>query len=125
MGEAVQRVSSEKLNHLEIVLPEFPQISLEGIAGGRRSSADDLVSRFGPMVWAMAKNCSDCEASAEEITIEIFGCLFRNASKFDRLAGSEKDFVRSAAARCIFRRAFAKTRIRHPQRREVNTDRTE
>jgi hypothetical protein len=113
VGEAVQGVSSQKRNNSETVLTHFASTSLEGLAEGRRSSADDLVADYGPLVWAIARNCTDCAASAEEAAVEIFTCLFRNASAFDPLEGSEEAFVRAAATRCILRRSLAdRIRIR-------------
>lgn len=106
MGAAAQRIFPETPSRSATTSLEISRTSLVGISNGVRSSADDLIDDYGPLVWALANSCTDSTASAEEASVEIFACLFRNAANFDPNQGSEAEFVHWTAARCILRKAM-------------------
>lgn len=126
MGAAAFKIFSTELSPHVTVSSEIPHASLIGISNGSRASADDLVADYGTLVWGLANKFPPCTATAEEVTVEIFACLFQEAANFDPNRGTEAAFVRAASARCILRRAFAeRNRIQHLKRLEINRDRTE
>lgn len=76
---------------------------LEGLSLGDRSAVDKLMQVYGPLVWTIARKCSDSDKAAEELTFEIFDFLICNAQSFEPTMSSERDFVRSVVYRFIFR----------------------
>ena len=84
----------------------------------RASHGDDVavrecLSRFGSIVWGLARRMSPTRADAEDAVQEIFLDLWEHGARYDALRGSEEAFVAVVARRRLI------DRRRKAQRRPV------
>lgn len=77
---------------------------LPDVARGDRAAVGRCMTRYGALVWSMARRLSPTPADAEDATQEIFLELWRSASRFDPAKGSEKVFVTMIARRRLIDR---------------------
>ncbi len=84
----------------------------------RASQGDDgavreCLSRFGPIVWGLARRMSPARADAEDAVQEIFLDLWEHGGRYDAQRGTEEAFVAVVARRRLI------DRRRKVQRRPV------
>lgn len=84
--------------------PLFSVPVLPDVARGDRAAVGRCMTRYGALVWSIARRLSPTPSDAEDATQEIFLELWRNASRFDPAKGSEKVFVTMIARRRLIDR---------------------
>ena len=82
-------------------------------SGGEDAAVRECLSRFGPIVWGLARRMSPTRADAEDAVQEIFLDLWEHGGRYDALRGSEEAFVAVVARRRLI------DRRRKVQRRPV------
>jgi RNA polymerase sigma-70 factor (ECF subfamily) len=80
---------------------------------GEDAAVRECLSRFGPIVWGLARRMSPTRADAEDAVQEIFLDLWEHGGRHDALRGSEEAFVAVVARRRLI------DRRRKVQRRPV------
>jgi RNA polymerase sigma-70 factor, ECF subfamily len=91
---------------------------LQRIAQGDQPAFAECVSRYGDLIWSIARKMSRTPADAEDGVQEIFLKLWRNAQRFDPTRGSEPVFIATIARRALIDRI--RSHRRQPQ--EVSID---
>ena len=66
---------------------------LPRIAAGEQGVADELLERYGGLVWALARRALLSSADVEDAVQDIFVELWRVADRFDPSVASEATFV--------------------------------
>jgi RNA polymerase sigma-70 factor (ECF subfamily) len=77
---------------------------LERASRGDDSAVRECLSRFGPIVWGLARRMSPTRADAEDAVQEIFVDLWEHGGRYDALRGSEEAFVAVVARRRLIDR---------------------
>lgn len=80
---------------------------------GEDAAVRECMSRFGPIVWGLARRMSPTRADAEDAVQEIFLDLWEHGARHDPQRGSEEVFVAVVARRRLI------DRRRKVQRRPV------
>jgi RNA polymerase sigma-70 factor (ECF subfamily) len=80
---------------------------------GDEAAVRECLSRFGPIVWGLARRMSPARADAEDAVQEIFLDLWEHGSRYDAQRGTEEAFVAVVARRRLI------DRRRKVQRRPV------
>ena len=71
---------------------------------GDNTAVAGCIDRFGPLVVLLAKRLLINQSEVEDATAEVFGELWKNASKFDPSIASSRAFVAMMARRRIIDR---------------------
>jgi RNA polymerase sigma-70 factor (ECF subfamily) len=77
---------------------------LERIAAGDHDAVSECITRYGDLIWYLAKKFSASNADAEDATQEIFLELWQKAIVFDRGLSSEETFIAMVARRRLIDR---------------------
>ena len=77
---------------------------LTRIADGDQSAVPECISRYGGLVWALARRRLASREDAEDVVQEIFVDLWRSANRFDPLVAEEITFVAMIARRRVIDR---------------------
>ena len=77
---------------------------LTRIADGDQSAVPDCISRYGGLIWTLARRRLANREDAEDVVQEIFVDLWRSADRFDPLVAEEITFVAMIARRRIIDR---------------------
>jgi RNA polymerase sigma-70 factor (ECF subfamily) len=116
-----------------------PSSLLQRIAGGDAGAVSECIERYGGVVWSLARRFSRGQPEAEDAAQEIFVDIWKSASRFDPLAGSEIAFVAMIARRRLIDRKRRRSRaleteplhdaelpfaVAHPPRAEVCAEAT-
>lgn len=72
---------------------------LSQVAAGLPDAMEECLSRYGGLVWSLARTLSPTHHDAEEAVQEIFLDVWRHAGRFDPAASSETTFVAMIARR--------------------------
>ncbi len=107
-----RRVSSGRSSELvtERRVTDQPEPILERVARQEPGAVDEMMSRFGGLVWSLARRtCSD-PTEAEDAVQEIFVEIWRTAHRFDSSIAGEATFVAMIARRRLIDRTRRKTR---------------
>ncbi len=84
---------------------------LPRIAAGDERAVRDCVSRYGPLVWSLARRWSPDGSEAEDAVQEIFIDLWRTAGRYDAARTSEAGWVAMIARRRLIDRARRRERL--------------
>jgi RNA polymerase sigma-70 factor (ECF subfamily) len=84
---------------------------LPRVAAGDRLAVRECLSRYGGLVWSLARRAAPSAADAEDAVQEVFLDLWKNAARFDPRVASEPTFVAMIARRRLI------DRLRRRQRR--------
>jgi RNA polymerase sigma-70 factor (ECF subfamily) len=77
---------------------------LQRVAHGDSAAVDEVVSRYGGLVWSIAKRFSSSNDDAEDAVQEAFIDIWKHADRFDPALGSETTFIATLSRRrCIDR----------------------
>jgi RNA polymerase sigma-70 factor, ECF subfamily len=77
---------------------------LTRIADGDQSAVPECISRYGGLVWTLARRRLASREDAEDVVQEIFVDLWRSADRFDPLVAEEITFVAMIARRRVIDR---------------------
>ncbi len=77
---------------------------LERVATGDEVAVRECITRFGPLVWSIARRLARDDAEAEDAVQEAFISLWKSAGRYDAARGSEKTFVATIARRRLIDR---------------------
>jgi DNA-directed RNA polymerase specialized sigma24 family protein len=71
------------------------------IANRETDAVNECVQTYGDLVWAIAKQTAPSVSAAEQLTQEIFACIWRSAKNFDPAVFSAKNFVLLVTRHCV------------------------
>lgn len=92
-----------------MVEPVLPRVAL-----GDAAAVDECLSRYGGLVWSLARRSAPSVSDAEEAVQDVFVELWRQASRFDASVAAEPTFVAMIARRKLidrFRRRKSRPEI--------------
>lgn len=85
---------------------------LQRIANGDNTAVQTCLSKYGGLVWSLARRMSVNTDDAEDAVQEIFVDVWKNAARFDEKQSSETTFIAMIARRrLIDRLRYANRRI--------------
>lgn len=85
---------------------------LHRISQGDKNAVQECLSKYGGLVWSLARRMSANTEDAEDAVQEIFIDVWKNAQRFDETQSSETTFIAMIARRrLIDRLRYAKRRI--------------
>lgn len=85
-------------------LSEEEQPILERVAEGDQAAVGDFISRYGDLVWSLARRYLGNHADAEDAVQEIFIEIWNNAGRYDRNVASEVAFISTITRRRLIDR---------------------
>lgn len=77
---------------------------LPRIAGGDQSAVPECISRYGGLIWSLARRRLASREDAEDVVQEVFVDLWKSADRFDPLVAEEITFVAMIARRRVIDR---------------------
>ena len=86
------------------------QSLLRRVAAGDSSAVDEVLDRYGGLVWSLARRFSADPADAEDGVQEVFIDVWRAADRFDESLSSEATFIAMIARRRLIDRARKRDR---------------
>jgi len=99
-------------------MPPGPQPLLVRASTGDPTAVRECLSRFGPVVWGLARRMSPSRPDAEDAVQEIFLDLWANGARYDSALGSEETFVAVVARRRLIDRR--RKVLRRPVTRSID-----
>ena len=72
----------------------------ERLANKDRSAVDDCIDKHGALVWGISKKFTENNLEAEELTEEIFACLWSCSARFDPKYFNDRTFIMIIARHC-------------------------
>jgi RNA polymerase sigma-70 factor (ECF subfamily) len=97
---------------------------LQRVAAGDGGAVEEVLDRYGGLVWSLARRLTDNAAEAEDAVQEIFIDIWRSASRFDPSVASESTFIAMIARRRLIdrRRKRGRQRDTHPLPERLASD---
>lgn len=89
---------------------------LPRLSAGDPGAAEEILDRYGALVWSLARRHTRTAQEAEDAVQEIFLALWKNASRFDPAKASEATFITMIA-----RRRLVDIHRHHQRRPEATT----
>lgn len=86
------------------------QAILHRIASGDRSAVQECLTKYGGLVWSIARKLLRNSNDAEDAVQEIFVDIWKNSASFDESKSSETTFIAMIARRRIIDRIRYSTR---------------
>jgi len=77
---------------------------LERVAAGDQAAVGDFISRYGDLVWSLARRYLGNHMEAEDAVQEIFIEIWNNAGRYDRNVASEVAFISTITRRRLIDR---------------------
>ena len=77
---------------------------LERVAEGDQAAVSDFLSRYGDLVWSLARRYLGNHMDAEDAVQEIFIEIWKNAGRYDRNVASEVAFISTITRRRLIDR---------------------
>lgn len=93
---------------------------LRRIAAGDQAAVEEVLDRYGGLVWSLARKLSADPADAEDGVQEAFIDIWRAAARFDESLSSEAAFIVMIARRRLIDRA--RKRGRSPKTSDLAPD---
>lgn len=87
---------------------------LEKVARQEPGAIDEMMKRFGGLVWSLARRTCPNASEAEDAVQEIFVEIWRTAGRFDSRIASEATFVAMITRRRLIDRTRRRTRRPQP-----------
>ncbi len=78
---------------------------LHKVATGDESAVRECLSRYGGLVWSLARKFTRDQAEAEDAVQEIFLSIWQNAGRYDSNVAAESTFIALIARRRLIDRA--------------------
>ncbi len=88
---------------------------LRRVAAGDPTAVDEILDRYGALVWSIARRFSANLSDAEDGAQDVFIDLWRSAHRYDESLSSEATFVTMVARRRLIDRLRKKQRNPAPQ----------
>ncbi|MEZ6002564.1 MAG: RNA polymerase sigma factor [Planctomycetota bacterium] len=79
--------------------PSESQDILPRIAAGDAEAVQECLTRYTPLVWALARRFWSDTAGAEDVVQDIFIDIWKSAGRFDPAKASETTFIATIARR--------------------------
>jgi RNA polymerase sigma factor (sigma-70 family) len=98
---------------MQVTVEEATPI-LERVGRNEPGAVDEMMSRFGGLVWSLARRSCPTTAEAEDAVQEIFIELWKTASRFDPSIAGEATFVAMITRRRLIDRTRRRTRRPEP-----------
>lgn len=98
----------------------MPDTLLRRVAAGDQSAIDEVLDRYGGLVWSLARRFSADTADAEDGVQEVFIDVWRAADRYDESRSSETTFIAMIARRRLIDRA--RKRDRSPETTNLACD---
>jgi RNA polymerase sigma-70 factor (ECF subfamily) len=86
---------------------------LRRVSAGDQTAIEEVLGRYGGLVWSLARKLSSDDADAEDGAQEAFIDVWRAAGRFDESLSSEAAFILMIARRRLIDRA--RKRLRTPR----------
>lgn len=86
------------------------QTVLQRVAAGDATAVDECLSKYGGLVWSLARRFSINHAEAEDAVQEVFIHVWRNAARFDPQIAAESTFITMIARRKLIDRQRKRSR---------------
>ncbi len=86
------------------------QAILHRIASGDRNAVQECLTKYGGLVWSIARKMLRNSDEAEDAVQEVFVDIWKNAGRFDESQASETTFIAMIARRRIIDRIRYSTR---------------
>ncbi len=93
---------------------------LPRVGSGEPGAAEELMDRYGGLVWSLARRHTRTSSDAEDAVQEIFLALWKHASRFDSSKASEAAFVTMIARRRLI--DLHRYRSRRPPAQGLDSD---
>ena len=77
---------------------------LERVAAGEQAAVGDFISRYGDLVWSLARRYLGNHFDAEDAVQEIFIEIWNSAGRYDRNVASEVAFISTITRRRLIDR---------------------
>jgi RNA polymerase sigma-70 factor (ECF subfamily) len=77
---------------------------LPRIASGDQAAVPECISRYGGLIWSLARRRLACREDAEDVVQEVFVDLWRSADRFNPQVAEEITFVAMIARRRVIDR---------------------
>jgi RNA polymerase sigma factor (sigma-70 family) len=97
-----------------------PSTLLERVAGGDAAAVDECLSKYGGLVWSLARRLCGSHEDAEDAVQEVFLEIWRNAARFDAQIASEATYITMIARRRLIDRF--RRRKRDPETTPIYED---
>jgi RNA polymerase sigma factor (sigma-70 family) len=107
------RKSSHRRGGMQVTVEEATPI-LERVGRNEPGAVDEMMSRFGGLVWSLARRSCPTTAEAEDAVQEIFIEIWKTASRFDSSIAGESTFVAMITRRRLIDRTRRRTRRPEP-----------
>ena len=104
--------ASARANTVSAVAHERNSHILPAIAKGQPGAAQDLLDRYGALVWSLARRMTPTPADAEDAVQDILVELVRSAPRFDPAVAGEATFIAMIARRRLVDRTRRRGRDR-------------
>ena len=79
-------------------------VLLPRVARGEETAVRECLSRYGDLIWSLARRLLPTSADAEDAVQDIFVEIWKNAERFNEQVASEKTFVVMLARRRLIDR---------------------
>ncbi len=83
---------------------------LQRVANGERTAVQDCLSKYGGLVWSIARKMLRNSDEAEDAVQEIFIDVWKNAERFDESKSSETTYIAMIARRRLIDKIRYSTR---------------
>ncbi len=90
--------------------PAVREPILARVSSGEEAAVEECLTRYGSLVWSLARRLSRNLSEAEEAVQEIFVDIWRNSHRFDANVSSESTFVTMLARRRLVDRHRRRSR---------------
>lgn len=99
------RDPSRRIAPLEGAHRRVPEPVLHRVAAGDPAAVQEVLDRYGGLVWSLARRMCPSSTDAEDAVQEVFVALWESSDRFDPELGTETTFVAMIARRRLIDRA--------------------